>query len=222
MNIEYFLMKNILVLSPHPDDESIGCGGVLHQHVKAGDHVHTLFLTSGERGGHGMSPELTLQTREAEAKAAAEVLGYKSLEFWRVPNGKLTSSLSLVKRLVQLMRSFKPDIIYVTHQKEQHPEHRAAARLVQKTLQAIPKGKAPLVLMYEVWTPLQRMDHIVDISSVVEVKRLAIQAHRCQCAVMAFDEAIIGLNRYRGEMFSWPEGDYAEVFEKMIINNKLR
>jgi LmbE family N-acetylglucosaminyl deacetylase len=167
-----------------------------------------------------MSPELTLQTREAEAKAAAAILGYRSLEFWRIPNGKLTSNFSLVKRLVQMTRSFKPDIIYVTHHKEQHPEHRAAARLVQKTLQALPKGKVPVVLMYEVWTPLQRMDHIVDITSVVAVKRLAIQAHRCQCAVMAFDEAIIGLNRYRGEMFSWPEGEYAEVFEKMIIHKR--
>ena len=217
MNIEHLAMKRILVLSPHPDDESIGCGGVLHQHVKSGDQVHTLFLTSGERGGHGMSPELTLQTRESEAQEAAEILGYRSLEFWRVPNGKLTSSASLAKRLTQKVKTFKPDIIYVTHDKEQHPEHRAAARLVRKSLQSIPKSKAPVVLMYEVWTPLQRMDHIVDITSVVEVKRLAIQAHRCQCAVMAFDEAIIGLNRYRGEMFSWPEGDYAEVFEKMRI-----
>ena len=71
--------------------------------------------------------------------------------------------------------------------------------------------------MYEVWTPMQRMDHIVDITPYVDIKRRAIRAHKCQCAVMKFDEAILGLNRYRGEMHSWPGGDYAEVFVAMKI-----
>jgi LmbE family N-acetylglucosaminyl deacetylase len=66
--------------------------------------------------------------------------------------------------------------------------------------------------MYEVWTPLQRIDEIVDISPYVKTKRAAIRAYKCQCDVLAFDEAILGLNRYRGEMHSWPGGDYAEIF----------
>jgi len=65
---------------------------------------------------------------------------------------------------------------------------------------------------FEVWTPLQRIDHIVDVSRHIKVKIAAIRAYRSQCAVMRFDEALIALNRYRGEMHSWPGGDYAEVF----------
>lgn len=210
-------IKKILVLSPHPDDEAIGCGGVISKHVAAGDRVHTIFLTSGERGGHGMPPDQTRVTREAEARAAAEILGYGTPEFWRVPNGKLRAAGRLVGQLAQTIREFSPDMVYVPHDKEQHPEHRAAARLVRKCMQEGAFPKTPIVLMYEVWTPLQKMDHIVDITPYITIKKKAIQAHQCQCAVMAFDEAIIGLNRYRGEMFSWPEGDYAEVFEKMIV-----
>jgi len=48
-------MNRVLVLSPHPDDESIGCGGTLNKHVESGDDIFVLFLTSGEKGGHCVS-----------------------------------------------------------------------------------------------------------------------------------------------------------------------
>jgi LmbE family N-acetylglucosaminyl deacetylase len=99
-----------------------------------------------------------------------------------------------------------------------HPDHRAAARLVRRALSGAPPLPArPDVLMYEVWTPLQRMDEIVDISPFVEIKLAAVRAHRSQCDVLRFDEAVRGLNRYRGEMHSWPGGDYAEVFARMRL-----
>ena len=63
----------------------------------------------------------------------------------------------------------------------------------------------------------QRIDEVVDISPYVEIKREAIRAHRSQCAEIDLDQAILGLNRYRGEMHSWPGGDYAEVFARLIV-----
>ena len=45
------LMNRILVISPHPDDESIGCGGTLRKHITEGDSVWVIFLTSGESSG---------------------------------------------------------------------------------------------------------------------------------------------------------------------------
>src|SRR5438128_1112363 len=127
-------MNRILVLSPHPDDESIGCGGTLRKHIVEGDTVHVIFLTSGERGGHGMPPEQTKRVREQEAKDAASILGYESLEFWRIPNGKLRVTKHAVEQLQLKLKDWKPDIIYVTHDGEMHPEHRAAARIVRKAL----------------------------------------------------------------------------------------
>ena len=127
-------MSRILVLSPHPDDEAIGCGGTLRKHIIDGDKVQVIFLTSGERGGHGMSEEETKRVREREAKDAAAILGYESFEFWRIPNGKLRVTKSTVERLQIKLSDWKPDFIYVTHDKEMHPEHRAAAGIVRKAL----------------------------------------------------------------------------------------
>ena len=73
--------------------------------------------------------------------------------------------------------------------------------------------------MFEVWTPLTTMDVIIDITPHVETKLAAIKAYKSQCSVLRFDEAMLGLARYRGELFCWPKseensGRYAEVFRK--------
>jgi len=211
-------MSNVLVISPHPDDESIGCGGTLRRHVLQGDIVQAVFLTSGERGGHGRSRDDTMRIREEEAREAAAILGLAQIEFWRVPNGSLRLTGKLTDRLCAKLNEWPADIIYVTHDREMHPEHRAAARLVKRAVSSL-SGKLakPKVFMFEVWTPLQRMDEIVDITPYIETKTAAIRAHQSQCEVMRFDDAFLGLARYRGEMFSWPEGDYAEVFARIAL-----
>ena len=203
-------MKRVLVISPHPDDESIGCGGTLRKHVVEGDEIHVIFLTSGERGGHGRSTDRTLALRERESEAARRILGIGHIEFWREPDAGLRVRPETVTRLAEKIRKWRPDVLYVPHPREMHADHRAAVRLVRAALRGV--RRRPIVWMYEVWTPLQRMDRIVDITPFVNVKRRAIRAYRSQCAVMSFDDAILGLNRYRGEMFCWPEGEYAEVF----------
>lgn len=211
-------MKRILVLSPHPDDEAIGCGGIICRHIQEGDFVEVVFLTSGEKGGHGLSPEKTKIIREKEAADAAMVLGYQSFEFWRHPDGGLKVNTENIEQLQLKIKQCQPDVIYVTHDAEMHPEHRAAAMLVKQALSSVSLNVKPVVLMYEVWTPLQDMDHIEDITVFIDIKRRAIQAHKSQCSVLKFDEATICLNRYRGEMHSWPGGDYAEVFVIMKLD----
>jgi len=113
------------------------------------------------------------------------------IEFWRERNGALRLSRQLVERMRTKLIDCHAQRIYVTHDLEAHPEHRLAARLVKRAVAALPEGEQrPVILMYEVWTPLQAMDHIVDISPYIEVKLAAVRAHRSQCRVLSFDEAI--------------------------------
>jgi LmbE family N-acetylglucosaminyl deacetylase len=206
-------MSRVLVLSPHPDDESIGCGGTLHGHAADGDEIKVVFLTSGELGGHGLSKVETQALRETEAEEAAKILGISSIEFWRQPDGGLTANRRLVERVRQLILAWAPKYIYVPHDTEMHDDHRAAARMLKRALANTPQSERPSnVRMFEVWTPIQKLDEIIDISPFIEIKVAAIRAYTTQCSVMDFDEAFRGLSRYRGELHSWPGGDYAEVF----------
>jgi LmbE family N-acetylglucosaminyl deacetylase len=127
--------------------------------------------------------------------------------------------LSVTDQLVARLRSelveWRPEVVYVTHPREMHRDHRAAAQLVRRAVSELPAEMArPEVWMYEVWTPLQHFDRIVDVSDYVDCKLKAVRAHASQCSVMRFDEACRGLARYRGEMHLWPGGDYAEVFRE--------
>jgi LmbE family N-acetylglucosaminyl deacetylase len=206
-------MPGALVISPHPDDESIGCGGTLRKHVLGGEPVHVIFLTSGEAGGHGRPADETRRLRESEAQDAAAILGLTSIEFWQQRDQGVTAARPVVERLAETIDRLQPHVLYVTHDREMHPDHRAAVRIVDRALRLVGRSR-PRVLMYEVWTPLQDIDHVEDISDVIDDKVKAVRAYRTQCDAMRFDEAVLGLNRYRGEMHSWPGGPYAEIFKQ--------
>ena len=201
-------MSRVVVVAPHPDDESIGCGGTIAMHVAAGDDVRVIFLTSGEAGSRTVPPDEFRLIREAEAHAAAGVLGVTDLVFFGERDGGLRVTRQLVERMREALRG--AERAYVTNANEMHPDHRAAARLVRAA--AEPPTR---VLAYEIWTPLTKMDEINDIGAHLETKLAAIRCHASQCELVDFAAAAEGLARYRGEMFSWPEGEYAEVFQEL-------
>ena len=201
-------MSDVLVVCAHPDDEAIGCGGALRAHVLAGESVGAIFLTAGEAGGHGADDAGAV--REAEARAAAAILGISELAFWHEPDGALRARRLLVERLAAVMTASGAGIVYSPHLGDDHPDHRAAARIVRRA--AGLTGRPIELRHFEIWTPIGYIDHVVDISEVLEDKLRAIRAYESQCAVIRFDDAFRGLARYRGEMQSWPGGPYAEVF----------
>ena len=203
-------MTNVLVLSPHPDDETLGCGGTLRRHIVEGDRVRVLFLTAGEAGGHGADPKETGKLRLREAADAMAILGVTSWECWGGPDGQLRATRPLVERLRRTLTSWNPDVVYVPHGREGHPDHRAASRMLLRAVDS--RGTSARVLGFEVWTPVQKLDHIVDVSDVIETKMAALRCYRSQNQFMDFEEASRGLARYRGAMHSWPGGPFAEVF----------
>jgi LmbE family N-acetylglucosaminyl deacetylase len=204
-------MANVLVIAPHPDDESIGCGGSLRLHALRGDRIHVLFLTSGELGLKTLPREEAWRIREAEAQAAASVLGIAQTDFLRQPDGSVHDHLSDCIAAVQsIVRTDTPATLYVPHAAEWHPDHRAAANIVRQTL-ADPAIPTPHCRFYEIWTPLTTFDEIEDISATMEDKRKAIRCHQSQIADIAYDRAIAGLNQYRGLI--GPRCEYAEVFQ---------
>lgn len=204
---------NVLVIAPHPDDESIGCGGTVCLHVQRGDRVVAVFLTSGELGLKHLARDEAWKTREKEGRKAAKILGIAETTFLRQPDWFLNDHVeSAATSLVSILNREQPQIIYLPHAKEWHPDHQASLPIVRRALEAAAKFAVQL-RSYEIWTPLTEYDHVEDISALMPQKLKAIRAHRSQLAEFAYDRAISGLNQYRGVIAG--KCRFAEVFQSL-------
>ncbi|MEE8507785.1 MAG: PIG-L deacetylase family protein [Myxococcota bacterium] len=207
------MATKVLVVAPHPDDESIGCGGTICLHRRRGDRVHAVFLTSGERGMRGLPEETARSVREAEAQRAAAVLGLERTDFMRLPDLELCEAVEAgAERLRVLLKAWPPDLVYLPHPEEAHPDHRACLSIVRRALDQLADGEGPAELrLYEVWSPMASYGWPEDISSFMRRKLRAVRCYRSQLDVFRYDRAVHGLNQYRGALMA--DCRFAEVFQ---------
>jgi LmbE family N-acetylglucosaminyl deacetylase/CelD/BcsL family acetyltransferase involved in cellulose biosynthesis len=203
----------LMCLAPHPDDETLGCGGTLRKHVLAGDEAFVVFLTDGGGGDPQANDALARRTcaerRACEAQNALEVLGVKQTSFFGFPDGRLSGNIpSAAEKLASLISDFRPDLVCLPHPFDNHPDHDVVFDLVA---QAVKSAHANfLVAAYEVWTPLAA-NLLVDITQQMEIKETALRKYESQISVLDYVERVRGLNAYRS--LSWPKlSRYAEAF----------
>lgn len=194
--------RSVLALAAHPDDETVGCGGLLALLADAGADVHVCFATDGEGTiGAAMPPEEVARRRRAEAEAACRVLGTKPPRFLGLPDGHLAEhGRVLADTVTALIAELQPDAVLAPWELDGHPDHRAVHA-------AVPLG-VPL-WGYEAWTPLPA-GWVVDVTEVFARKEQALACY--ETAHLAFDVgAMLALNRYRSVHGLLGRG-YAEAY----------
>ena len=184
--------ERLLVLAPHPDDEAIGCGGLLALHLREKRVVRIVVATDGAEGG-------TAETREQESRRGLSRLGGNAeIEFLRYADRSFGNDAA--PQLRQELVDFRPDLILVPSAIEIHPDHLALARvfceLVQSDETLFVDLATARVAFYEVGQPL-RPNAIVDITDVAEMKYAAIAEHASQLAQRDYVAYARGLNAYR-------------------------
>ena len=125
--------KSVLAVFPHPDDETVTCGGTLNRLSRAGSVVTVLLLTRGERGNPGgkLDPALG-EIRNAEALRAAGTLGVSSLIHEDFADGRLNEQRADVRRrIADRIEAIRPDLLitYDLAGLDGHPDHRVCAEL---------------------------------------------------------------------------------------------
>jgi LmbE family N-acetylglucosaminyl deacetylase len=145
--------KSVLVVFPHPDDETVNCGGTLSRFSRAGSVVTVLLLTRGERGNGGAIPDSALgEIRNAEALRAADILGASSLIHEDFGDGRLNEVRAHVRmRIADRIEAVKPDLIitYDLAGLDGHADHVACAELVTE----LRRGQFPDVSLWYVAQP---------------------------------------------------------------------
>jgi len=204
--------QEVLVLAPHPDDETFGCGGTIRMLTERGVAVDVAFLTHGELGleGHPASAQVTremAETRTREARAACGVLGVRQITFLAGHDMQLQSEPGHVAAIAELLRNRPYQRVFCPWPHDSHADHKATFRLLREAAQ--PSGSALNFWLYEVWKPLPA-NTFVPIDLTIDSKRQAIEQYQSQLAQLNYREGMLGLSAYRS-LFC-PPSRFAEAF----------
>lgn len=198
-----------LVFAPHPDDEALGCGGLLCAYKSAGIPTSAVLVTSGDYGEHGKAGS---DVRENETRQAAVILGLHNVSFWKEKDRSVSCNERTVAAARKAIIDSKADLVLTPSINEIHPDHRATAWIViEATRQLVNEGHDLRIAQYEIGSPLSRVDVLVDITAHESTKREAIAVYHSQLSISAYDEFIFALNRFR--TYTLPETvTYAEGY----------
>jgi N-acetylglucosamine malate deacetylase 1 len=198
--------RRILVIAPHPDDESLGCGGTLAQLAPSCD-IHVLLVTNGDGGGD--LPAGTSQARKAEMDNAVRTLGiaHPVLHFDE-PDGRFADSPRYRSALADVVARLQPNWVFLPWLHDSHADH---ARIARASSQVLARTSVDLLLYYETWVPVPAT-HVNDITATLDAKQRAIRCHETALRHGNYLEAIVGLNAYRGLYLGGGKPVWAEAF----------
>lgn len=183
--------ERALCIAPHPDDESIGLGGVLAKYSKNFD---VICLTDGSKGIKNQDIETVVQTRQIEFENAMKVAGIENHKNLGIQDRDVCNSYEKFAET----NLEKYDYIFIPNLLDTHFDHRACFIHLQKMIREKKHKQNLKILFYEVWGALTSPNVLVNISDTIQTKTEMIKCYKSQLERKDYVNAILGLNKYRG------------------------
>jgi len=183
--------RRIIVFAPHPDDETLACGGTIIRKIQEGFDVHIVVMTDG-RHSHDVtlgltepSPETIAEIRATEVKEATRVLGVNpsNLLLQGFEDGKLREQMSEAReRTVRILHEIRPVEMYVPYRDDANEDHRTTYEIVTSSIREA--DLLPKMYEYSVWNgkiPRPGLKVLVmDIHKELGRKKEAISKYKSQ------------------------------------------
>jgi LmbE family N-acetylglucosaminyl deacetylase len=231
----FYIPESAMAIVAHPDDIEFSCAGTAARWVKAGAKICYVLCTSGDVGidKPGMTREEATKIREVEARKAAEIAGVDDIVFLREPDGLLSPTLELRKKLVREIRRFRPEVIitgdptvvWAGENYINHPDHRAASLAALEA--AFPAAGQPQLfeeleeeglkahkirkVYVNTWSDA---DIFVNIEGTIDIKVAALRAHESQMGDWDPEPSI---RQWAEERAKGKEMAYAEAFRVVTL-----
>jgi LmbE family N-acetylglucosaminyl deacetylase len=227
--------ERVMVISPHPDDVDFGCSGTIARWSRMGVDITYVICTSGDKGTDlPEEPSALAELREKEQLAAAEIVGVAKVVFLRLKDGELENNREFRKKLVRVLRQYRPDVVlsmdpanvsfenvYVSH-----ADHRAAALAVFDAIYPAARNRNFFPELLEEKLMPHAVNRIyffgtadpntwIDISETIETKIEALRAHQSQ--VGEFEDLAAWVRERFGQLGKEKGFAYAEVFRQLVV-----
>lgn len=195
----------ILVVAPHPDDETLGCGGLIARSVRENRALHVVFVTDGAAshpGSRAWSRERLAAQREAEAAEALRRLGAGAVprSFLGLPDAAMPApgTQAYAKALAAfaaILDALDPALVVLPWRRDPHCDHRGSWALAMQALSGL--DPRPEVIEYAIWLdeigapgdrPLSGEVEAIALDVSPALKRDALRAHRSQLGELVLDD----------------------------------
>lgn len=228
----------VLVITAHPDDAEFLFGATVAGFADAGADVRYLICSDGSQGSTDplASAEHVATVRQAEQRAAADVLGVRDVVFLGLPDGQLTADLVLRRAIVREVRRHRPGLV-LTHYPQRvlrlpmeasHPDHVAVGEAALAAIhpaagspRAHPELSSEGMTPHhvdEVWLPgYQEPDHYVDATGMLDRKIKAIRCHRSQLNESEQDTGPDWVHAWMRQAGAKAGYEYAEHYTRIVL-----
>lgn len=207
--------KNILVLAPHIDDETIGAGGVLKKHSLKKCTVNCIVMTDGAKSNSKLNEKDLVSLRKEEMKEVKETLGFEELHYLNLPDGEFRVDSNSKKKLKNVIEFLKPELIYCPPFVDAHVDHISTVQLLSTCLKEL--KYSCIVRLYEIncAIPAKEINCIIDITETFKYKKKAINHFNSQR--IAFN-GFLELNKVKSKLINKKCTKYVETF--IELNSK--
>ena len=180
---------DVLALAAHPDDVELCAGGTVCLLARQGYDVGIVDFTKGQLGSRG-TPELRMK----EAERASEIIGLTARENLDMMDGDIRNSKQNQRRVIEVVRRYRPHIVLINAPESRHPDHKDAAELSTDALyygglQTI-ETTGPDGTLQDPWRPHHVLHYmqavpfeptlVVDVTEVWDRRIDALQAFESQ------------------------------------------
>lgn len=222
------LMKTILVVAAHPDDEILGVGGTVAKHNAMGGKVYALILGEGQTSRGESRQDIAREVVEElhkDTQDSAKKIGYEQVFFMDFPDNRFdqVDLLDIVKKVEKCIRELQPEIIYTHYSGDLNIDHQCTARAVLTATRPIGTYPVKEIYAFETLSSTEwNFDYSVhsgfspnvytDISNYYEKKEKAMSCYKSELCEFPHPRSLEGMKtlaRMRGMTIG---KEYAEAF----------
>lgn len=230
-------MTNVLIIAAHPDDELLGVGGTVRRLVNEGVCVRAVILAEGltsRKEKRADTPPMELIELQKDARNAAKVVGYTSIDFCRFPDNRMDSVdlLDIIKTVSSFIERYHPDTIFTHHHGDLNIDHQRTCEAVLTACRPVGQYSVERIYAFEIPSSTEWNfqynepfcpNVFFDVKDTLEAKIKAMACYRTESALYPHprsSEALMALAQYRGSMIGVDMAEAFELLREVILTKK--